>query len=279
MRPRTMPTHSAGCPPDFRAMSAGLICLLFGAVGVSAQADAQSSSGAQTPSAQSAASSGWQIDLTGYLWMSGVDLNVTGPRGRNASASYSFSEIVDHLHGIPFMDAAEIRNGRFSLIGDIIYLPVGGSTPIRNPVFSGASLNLDVTIGTVLGSYRLIEEPSGSLDIGGGVRTYGVSTLTSLHAGVLPGRAISTWASTADPVIMMRGAVGLGSGFGVLAYADVGGFGLGTKVSWQVIGGLSYEFSKSISLKLGYRYLHVEMERANVTVGIGGPFLATTFRF
>lgn len=239
-----------------------------------AAAQTVASGGAMAEAAQ-----GWQFNVTGYLWMSGINMSITGPNGRTASQDYGFFDIIDHLHGMPFMGAAEARYGRFGILGDLIHLPVGGNIATDNVLFRGGSVNMNTTIGTVVGLYRPIIDPAGTLDIGGGIRAYGVSALTTLHAGLAPGRSGSAWASTTDPIISVRGHLNLGNGFGLDAYGDIGGFGVGTKLSWQLIGAVDYQVSQSINLKLGYRYLQADMEKKDATIKIGGPFLAASYRF
>ena len=41
----------------------------------------------------------------------------------------------------------------------------------------------------------------------------------------------------------------LGNGFGLTAYGDVGGFGLGAHVDWQVIGTIDYALNSSSNLR------------------------------
>jgi hypothetical protein len=232
-----------------------------------------------TGQAMADAAQGWQFNITGYLWMSGIDMGVTGPNGRTVSQNYGFLDIMNHLHGMPFMGAAEVRYDRFGILADLIHLPVGGHFQTDNVLFRGGGVNLNTTIGTVIGLYRLVLDNAGTLDVGGGIRAYGLSATTSLRSGLLPGRSVSSWAATTDPVISMRGHVNIGNGFGVDAYGDVGGFGVGTKLSWQLIGAVDYQVNQSINLKLGYRYLQADLEKKEATIKIGGPFLAMSYRF
>jgi len=229
--------------------------------------------------AMAEAAQGWQFNITGYLWLSGIDLGLTGPNGRTVSQNYGFIDIIDHLHGMPFMGAAEVRYDRFGILADLIHLPVGGHFQTENVLFRGGSVNLNTTIGTVIGLYRVVLDNAGTLDLGGGIRAYGLSATTSLRAGLLPGMSVSSWAATTDPIISVRGHLNLGNGFGVDAYGDVGGFGVGTKLSWQLIGALDYQMNQSINLKLGYRYLQADLEKQDATIKIGGPFLAMSYRF
>jgi hypothetical protein len=71
--------------------------------------------------------------------------------------------------------------------------------------------------------------------------------------------------------------------FGVTAYADVGGFNTGSRLTWQAIGSLDYDLTNWATLRTGWRYLKVDKWNAGGSVGLdlgfNGPFFAATFRF
>ena len=50
----------------------------------------------------------------------------------------------------------------------------------------------------------------------------------------------------------------LGNGFGLTAYGDVGGFGLGAHTDWQLIGTVDYAPALWLNLRLGYRSLNFD---------------------
>jgi hypothetical protein len=69
----------------------------------------------------------------------------------------------------------------------------------------------------------------------------------------------------------------------VTAYGDVGGFGIGAHVDWQVIGTVDYALNPLWNLHLGYRSLNFNYQASNRNLGFDvhmrGPILAGTFRF
>jgi hypothetical protein len=75
----------------------------------------------------------------------------------------------------------------------------------------------------------------------------------------------------------------LGNGFGLTAYGDVGGFGIGAHTDWQVLGTIDYSLSESWNLHLGYRSLNFNITgsegRFGFNVHMRGPIIAGTFRF
>ncbi|TIS72383.1 MAG: hypothetical protein E5W94_31050, partial [Mesorhizobium sp.] len=87
-----------------------------------------------------------------------------------------------------------------------------------------------------------------------------------------------TWV---DPIIGVAGDVALGNGFGLHGEADVGGFGLGADIDWQVQGTLQYRYSDSVTLEAGYRYLAVDYDDDGFVFDIAmqGPIIGARFRF
>ena len=87
-----------------------------------------------------------------------------------------------------------------------------------------------------------------------------------------------TWV---DPLIGVAGSVDLGNGFGLHAEADVGGFGAGADIDWQVQGTLQYKFNDWVTVEAGYRYLAVDYDDDGFVwdVAMQGPVIGVKFRF
>ncbi len=65
---------------------------------------------------------------------------------------------------------------------------------------------------------------------------------------------------------------------------DIGGFGIGSNFSWNVIAAVSYQLSELVAVTAGYRYFYVDYEDDDATefaydVGTNGPGLGVTFSF
>ena len=61
----------------------------------------------------------------------------------------------------------------------------------------------------------------------------------------------------------------------------IGGFGVSSDFTWDVMGGLGYEVSDSISLVAGYRGLGVDYKHDGFVFDVvqDGPILGAVFRF
>ena len=110
----------------------------------------------------------WQITIGVPGWLAGVSGH-TGFRGVNPYVDSGVIGILKHTNVISSL-LAEIRNGRYSVLGDYLYLNAQGGTGERSGLVSKVDASLQQFIGEFFGSYRLIEGSHGWLDLLGGFR-------------------------------------------------------------------------------------------------------------
>jgi hypothetical protein len=233
--------------------------------------------------------SGTQIFVTPYLWLSGIDSTIKTPleRAPQVNSNVSAIDLLSHLSAVPFMGSIEIRNGPLGLLGDALHVPVGTGLKTRDIAFSGGNAALITDSGTALLLYRALEAPTQYADLGVGFRAWGFSSNLTLNPGALSGAGVNRSASWVDPLIGGRYHIDLPTGwglFGLTAYGDVGGFGVGAHSDWQLIGTVDYTPTSWINLHLGYRSLNFDYTASGgfdlgFNVHMKGPILAATFKF
>jgi hypothetical protein len=237
---------------------------------------------ANAAAAQQASPEQWQFYLTPYLWIAGVTGTVKTPFPKvpEQNLEAGFGDVLSHLDAIPIMGAAELRYGRFGVLTDIIAISVKANISTNEVLFSGGSVRLTQVIGSALGAYRVVGTKQQSLDLGLGVRAFGMATKFTLDPGLLPGFSKSPGADWADPIVAARYHFGFAPGWGVTAYGDVGG-GPDSQFTWQLLGTLEYQITPATVMRIGYRELRFEYE-GNVlhqNMGMSGPILGATIRF
>jgi hypothetical protein len=110
----------------------------------------------------------WQITIGVPGWLAGVS-GYTGFRGVNPYVDNSVIDILKHTNVISSL-LAEVRNGRYSVLGDYLYLNAQGGTGERSGLVSKVDVSLQQFIGEFFASYRMVEGPHGWLDLLGGFR-------------------------------------------------------------------------------------------------------------
>jgi hypothetical protein len=224
--------------------------------------------------------SAWSFEFTPYFWLAGLSGDVrVGPNAPLTNVDLSFSDIIHHT-GFAAMGAAELRNGKFGVVADLMYLSLSASA--TGPLgYVNGQLKDKTFIGTLNVAYRVIDNGPYWVDFEAGMRGWAMNM--DLAFDVVPigvSRTYSLDKSWVDPIIGVRARADLGSSFFVLGYADVGGFGVASKSTWQVAGLLGYQYSPTTSFMAGYRYLAVDYNRGGFLwdVNMAGPIMAINFK-
>jgi hypothetical protein len=273
----------------------------------------------KAPVAPAAAISGWTFSLTPYFWATSLNGSTT-VKGRTTDVDAGFFDILDHTQfpkGL-FQLAAlgEARNGRFALLADVLYMKADlgagvtrsrGTDAIGAAVGVSAGLDTKMVIAEVAAAYEIarwsgLTAPASStaLDLYAGGRawwqrgevqllasgTLNVFDLTFSRVGVLSAEKSVSWV---DPLVGVRLRHQFAPAWNFVVSGDVGGFGAGSKFSWQVLAALDYEICRSRtvawSAMVGYRALSVDYSQGSglslyeFDMTMHGPIFGVTARF
>jgi hypothetical protein len=224
--------------------------------------------------------SGWSFALSPYLWAPGIDASVETAWG-TVSVDKSSGDVLSDLD-LGFMGVFEARNGRWGLIADLFYAKLSQSraTPL-GLLFSRARLETEAKELSGYAAYRVIADDAASLDLMAGFRVSSLDVDLSLSPGLLAGRSSGVSETWVDPVIGGRGRVAIGDRWFATAFADVGGFGGDSDLTWQAFASLGYQFDARWSVQGGWRYFltEKEIEGRDVETEFSGPVLGLTVRF
>ncbi|MFC4622505.1 hypothetical protein ACFO3A_09780 [Comamonas nitrativorans] len=229
------------------------------------------------PLAQTPDAAAWRFQVTPYVWMAGSagDMRPTA-QAPTLHSRKSFSEILNHLDGAFFLHATA-RQQRFVALGDVTYASLSDAGKLPPGVSIRGKLR-QTSISALAGYQLLHDHPRHNLDALGGVRFWHIRTSVTVPA--LQRRASGS-ADWVDPVIAVRLRSQLAPRWSSLLYADVGGFGVGARSTWQVMGSINYALKDNVHLSLGYRHLAVDYRKNGMLLNIqqGGPLLGATWQF
>jgi hypothetical protein len=107
-----------------------------------------------------------------------------------------------------------------------------------------------------------------------GIATRVANSLTSALS-----KSFSLYENWFDPFIGLRGRYNLTKALYLTGEADIGGFGVGSEITWQTYAALGCQITRNIYSEVGYRYLYLDYDTtsfifqgslrgAQVTVGI-----------
>ncbi len=242
----------------------------------------------------------WHYSLTPYAWFPNIyqTLQLGTPLGGGKTVNVEVKP-NSYLSNLDFalMGTFEARKGDWALAMDLVYNDFSGQKgKIKNvrgpegeeslPIDVNVDVDLKALIWEGIGSYTVARNPTGTLDVFGGVRYLSLKTSTDLSfsgpEGVL-GRSggnsnrINVW----DGIVGVRGAVELGAGgdWFLPYYLDIGA-GNYSNWTWQGWAGVGYRFDWG-DLVLVYRNLSYSTSGNEILedMRMAGPALGATFRW
>ena len=219
-----------------------------------------------------AAAEGWSFRLTPQAWAPSFDAQVDIADRRAAETDVA---VFDDLEAVPSVEA-EIRFRRFGLLAEWTDLDIGEDARTDRGGLA-ATVDLDGTLATFLASWRFAERPRWSAEALAGGRYVSLDA----EVDVAVARTTGTEQSWGDPLVGLRGAVALSERVTVEGRAQLGGFGIGSDVTWEARGRLAVALREHVALAAGWRHLDVEYEKGDIAIDFAliGPFLAVDFVF
>ncbi len=252
---------------------------------------------------------GWSFDIAPYIWLPSVsgELRHALPAGLGGAASVN-ADAGDYLRQLnaAIAFAATVRNGRFALLTDVIYVSADtGSSRVsavdiagvgRNPISSGLSTASNSTLSTALwtlaGSYTVASGDWGHADVLAGFRYLGVEATTNYNVGLTlygpRGTAGPSFGGSGrfsgrediwNGIVGVRGRINISdSAFFVPYYLDIGAGG--SNFTWQGFTGIGYQTGWA-GVQLGWRYLSVNQGGSALVqeINMSGAYLAVNFGF
>ncbi len=226
------------------------------------------------------------LQITPYGWAAALDGKISP--FRRLPAAHVRKDFKDILSDLNFAGFVQIwgRQDRFVFSGDMLYVNLGesqviGALPQIGPT-PGLSASVDTSqfTATAQAGYRVIETSRFSLDLLGGARFWHVDTEVSLYYTTTTLKAKSSF-GWVDPLVSARAFLRLTQDLSAMLHADVGGFGLGSRNTWQVLGTLNYDLGEAWTVSAGYKALSVDYRSGGhvYDATMSGPVFGVTYRF
>lgn len=242
----------------------------------------------------------WVISFTPYIWAPSLDADAT-VAGATVHFDLDFDDITDNFDVFGFSGRAEMWKGDWGLFFDGQYVDAEAEFKLTGPV-AGIGVGVDVdVVDTTLDfglAYKLFKVPLEedqsrmlTFEPLGGIRYHYFKEEIKLTATV-PGlgsrnQTLGGDEEWVEPFIGARLKYDLTNNLAAGVRADIGGFGIGSasKLTWNLVAGIDWQFKENISLKLGYKIFDMDYERGSGSDNIGfdgklhGPIVALNIRF
>ena len=236
----------------------------------------------------------WEVRVTVPGWLAGIGGEM-GVLGRTVNADTSFDEILDELDMILAL-AVDVRVDRFLFAADGLYSEVSVSaepTGFARKLFKNATLDIKQGIFEAYFGYRVIQSESFDWDLLGGLRynyyeleltldgTERHSPRTGRELALTRDRTVGTTEEWVDPLIATRLAYHFTPAISLIVSGDIGGFDVGSELTWQAYGGLRADIARNFYLEAGYRHQKTDYTNGGFTddAALTGPQLILGLRF
>ena len=230
----------------------------------------------------------WQFEITPYLFAAGMNGTV-GMRGVESDLDMSFSDIWDRLDkAFMLLFTAQKGDWLFGFDGMYIDLSDEQATSWQGPLgnTNTAQLNVDATQQVFAPSvgYRVLKNKT-RLDVLGVARytslDTGMKLAVTTGADLLPdgSRSVDTKESWWDLAIGARVVAPFADKWAFVGYADIGAGG--TDLTYQLLAGLNWQFTKMFSAKFGYRLFYQDYTKDNFKwdMTTSGAYIGLGIRF
>ncbi len=223
--------------------------------------------------------SDWEFYTSPYIWMAGfgIDTRAVGPVP-STSVKIDFSEVLENLN-IALENTFEARKGRFVALVDFNYFSLSADEGLSGPVFTKADMDMESILSVAAVGFQLVDHDPIAFDVLAGAQVVWMDVDASIKG---PGSVSASDSDTLiDPIIGFQSKINLGSGIFLSSAGMIGGFGVESKLTWQLFGGVGWQANDWLALRAGYRHWQLETEGNGLieTVTMTGPIIGATFRF
>jgi hypothetical protein len=220
-----------------------------------------------SPAGPTSVDSSWHLAVSPYLWFPGVHGTIASPAGRSLGFRASPGDLLSHFR-FGLMGAVEARRKRIVVPIDLMWIRLGADNAVAAPglgVVTSANMTATELIFTPKIGYRVIDEKGFKADVLSGIRFWHFGENLHFNPSLL-GLNFNGSQNFVDPLVGGRIQAALSPKIVVNALGDVGGWGAGSQLEYQIAGLLGYRVKPALVLQVGYRYLNIDYRRTRGVV-------------
>jgi hypothetical protein len=218
----------------------------------------------------------WRVTVQPYVWATGVSGTI---RPTAAAPTFAFSQSIgESLSTVDgaFSAAVSAQRDRFVILGDFSTVSTSrrGTVPPGLPAHAATS----TTTFTLAAGWQVHAEPSAAVDVFAGIRAFWLGA----RVEVPPGAPVAERSlAFVDPIVGARAVTRLAPQWSAMLHADVGGFGVGSRLTVVASGIVNYHVNANLTLSGGIRVMALSYDDGNTRadVTLAGPILGVSWRF
>ena len=213
-------------------------------------------------------SSEWNFNLRPYFFLSGISGSVTVPP--TFPLNSKFGELLKHVKLGAFINFTA-QKGQWGASGDFQYINLYGE--------GSGLLDVSLDLKNIIGEVDVFYQPdtAPTLRFLAGVRSYSVNQIVTIEGIELPE------ASTVvvDPILGAYGIWKLSDRWDFELRGDIGGFGVSSEFTYQLMALFHWDISESLAIPFGYRVLGYQIKQDEILMDtrMAGMVLGLDIRF
>jgi len=214
----------------------------------------------------------WEFGIVPYFWGTQIDSRVT-VKGYDATSTTYFSDIWDNLDGAFLVHMEAMKGGKWGFFVDAIYLKVQDEgefkraralrpdPPTRELTFTTESWIVEFGGMYRLGKWPMEGKPGQAVTLDGlvGGRYWDMSMDLDTSTRIHPSGS-DQWV---DPFIGAQVKVDITKQLSFILRGDIGGFGVGSQISYNGFALFGYSFTPNFTALLGYRALYIDYKKSS----------------
>ena len=206
----------------------------------------------------------WRLDATAYAWFQGVNGDVTA-LGHKVSIDASPSDLMSYAD-FPVQGIVNVQEGRLLAIADGSWTPLtvkkSSSTVLPLPPGMAVEVKYSPVIATAEAGYRIADVRGYSIDGLAGARFWYLDTRITLTPS--PFGTIDKAVYWFDPIAGARLEKQITPRLEATALGDIGGFGAGAQLDYQVVGALSLALTPRLALDGAWRQTYADFKQGQL---------------
>jgi len=223
----------------------------------------------QTASQPSGSDDQWHISVTPYLWFPAFYGTVGFPN-RDLHVHADAGDLLSHFR-FGLMGDVDVRRKWFVAGVDLFWVRLGDDKPI--PLEAGvttANVKVWELVLTPEIGIRFVDQKRIKVDFLTGFRFWHLGTSLNFNPSAL-GLSFSRSDNWVDPLVGGRIQTALTPTIVLNLIGDVGGWGTGSLIDYEVGGLLGYKIKPNVTLLGGYRYLRVDYRSGLFLFNVHNP--------
>jgi hypothetical protein len=202
-------------------------------------------------------SSGWKHSLVVYLLAPTIEGTV-GVGRVDGDLEIDPGTVFDTLEGA-FLGGWVAEKDDWGVFLDFVYMDLKEDFTLVNGQIPGEVGNKQL-VANISALYELADK----VQLMAGVMYTDISMQLSLEGPIQP-RNLKTGDNWIDPMVGLRFVSPVSERWSFAGFGQVGGFGVGSDLTWQLTGSFSYQMTERSNLLIGYRYMDFDYESGSGT--------------